>query len=205
MVYEPDWETIEDAVGRITAHGMPEVQAQRDLCRAIADHKIDVRQHLAANRLLNLRAITLLRAELAIPARLSPADVDWAKSRSKETWAYAQQRPGEPTTLYAQRSLHLMDRTVELTEVRRRDVTMLFLQAEEQAKTEPSISPEEPPSRSRAVQRVHQAIEGLWSGILPANLSNKDRERQINEWLTANRLSQVSLRTIQRAVKEHRC
>ena len=43
MAYTPDWEAIADALKRVMATGTTEDEAKTDLCRALADRKIDIR------------------------------------------------------------------------------------------------------------------------------------------------------------------
>jgi hypothetical protein len=43
VAYTPDWEPLADALKRVVDSGISEDEAKPDLCRAVADHKIDVR------------------------------------------------------------------------------------------------------------------------------------------------------------------
>jgi hypothetical protein len=209
LTYTPEWQPIKEALERIVASGLPRAQAKRDLCRAIADGAIAVRQTLAANaslgqhNSLGQHKYHLVAPELSIPVDLSPSDIDWRHSRPIDTlnvWADFSQRPGEWAMLRIDRRRHLLERTVALIEVRTADVSRIFCAPAGRTDTKPPVSP--PKQKPTKRDAVKQVISELWPDRTPTGLTANDLKRQINDRLKANRLSNVSDRTIQRALKE---
>jgi hypothetical protein len=205
LTYTPTWEPIAEALERVVATGLPKGDAQRNLCRAIADLRIDIRLHLAATQALP--ALTLSRPSLEIPARLSPSDIDWKFSRlPKESslWPGPSQRFGEPTTLYIRDNFGRMNRTVESVEVRVADVIRVFCDDDDVTKPEaPKPAEEQPkqaPKRSPQVESALLAIDELWPVEIPPGLKATDRDKQINDLLKTKKLSQVSKSSILRAL-----
>ena len=49
MPYVPDWQPLAAALERVMATGATEDNAKLDICRAVADQKIDVRVRIAAS------------------------------------------------------------------------------------------------------------------------------------------------------------
>jgi hypothetical protein len=208
LTYTSTWEPINEALQRVVAAGLSEKQVKRDLCRAIADYKIEIRLHLAADRSRGLPPKVLSPPALEIPQHLSPADFDWPSSRMSphsQLWTGPSQRLGQSNLLYFHENNELVDRTVDLIELRVADVTKVFFNTESQPKAKPAAgSPAPRPNKAAKATGVEQAIEALWgSKGIPSGLSAKDRDRQIVDWLKDRNLSIPKLRTIQRALKRH--
>ena len=204
MRYTPTWEPIAEALERVVATGLSKSDAQRDLCRAIADRGIAIRIHLTANHGLPARAIS--GSSLEIPPRLSPSHVDWKHSRPSEgspLWLGPSQRPGEPVTLYIRDNFELMNRTVELIDVNVADVVRVFSKPRDVAKpVEPTEHPPKKQSNLGAkLDGAKRAIKALWPDGNTSGVTAKDRDRLINEWQKNHRLSPSSARTIQRALR----
>jgi hypothetical protein len=49
VAYTPDWEPLADALKRVMATGASEDEAKLDLCRAVADRKIDFQVRIASD------------------------------------------------------------------------------------------------------------------------------------------------------------
>jgi hypothetical protein len=205
LTYLPTWEPIKEALQRIVVAGLSKKQAQRDLCRAIGDGKIAIRLDLAADPSRGLPRKALSFPTLEIPPLLSPEDIDWPRSRPSQRsqlWTGPSQRPGEPTLLYFHKNHDLMGRTVDLIEVRVADVTKVFGNTESQPEAKTATgSLNLRPKNGAKVAAVVQALNELWPGRIPDELSAKDRDRRITERLRTKGLSIPSPRTIQRALK----
>jgi hypothetical protein len=89
MAYVPDWERLSDALRRVVAAGLSKPEAQRDICRAIADRKIRIRLQAAKAEIPEAswsgRAVG---SHVVIPKDLSPRDLDWRKSLPKRPWQH---------------------------------------------------------------------------------------------------------------------
>jgi hypothetical protein len=205
VTYTPEWEPIAAALKRLVDTGMARNEAKRDLCRAIADRKISVRVHFAADPYRHLPEEELSGADLTIPSRLSPKDIDWRSSRPLGSWGSVSKRPSEPVTLFAARAGRLVDRKIEVIEVRTLDVSNLFCGPSNQVDVNP---PRDLPERRLAAgakaRGVKQAIEALWPDGVPDGLSAKDRDNKVVEWLRAKNLSVPANpgRMIQRVLKQ---
>jgi hypothetical protein len=93
MVYTPDWEPLADALKRVIATGVSEDEAKMDLCRAVADRKIDVRVKISASD-YGMRGQVFSDGNVDVPPHLRPSDLDWAQSRPLAEWPIGP-RPGE--------------------------------------------------------------------------------------------------------------
>jgi hypothetical protein len=81
MAYTPDWLPLADALQRVMATGVGEAEAKTDLCRAMADKKIDVRVRIARN------GKVFSDGNVGVPTHLSAGDFDWANSRPVAQWS----------------------------------------------------------------------------------------------------------------------
>ena len=111
MPYTPDYEPIADALKRVMATGVSEDKAKIDLCRAMADRKIDVRVTIAATGQL------FWDGNVGVPPHLKPSDLDWVHSRPFAQWPIGP-RPGEHYTW------NWSDRPIELIELSTNDVSI---------------------------------------------------------------------------------
>jgi hypothetical protein len=68
------------------ATGVSEEEAKTDLCRAMADGKINFRVRIAEND-DRFRGRVFARPNVEIPLQLSPDDLDWSRSRPLKPWA----------------------------------------------------------------------------------------------------------------------
>jgi hypothetical protein len=67
------------------AAGAEEDEAKTDLCRAVADRKIDVRVRIAASvRAMGGRVFS--DGNVGVPSQLRPGDLDWTQSRPFRPW-----------------------------------------------------------------------------------------------------------------------
>jgi len=82
VAYTSDWEPLADALKRVMATGASEDEAKIDLCRAVADRKIDVRVRIAAS---DDRCFS--NGNVRVPTHLSPGDLDWVQSRPLAQWS----------------------------------------------------------------------------------------------------------------------
>jgi hypothetical protein len=70
MAYTPDCMTLADALQRLMATGTSEEEGKTDLCRAVADRKIDVRVRIEKKRKV------FSDGNVSIPQHLSAGDFD---------------------------------------------------------------------------------------------------------------------------------
>ena len=85
MRYIPHWERLGDALKRVMATGASEEEAKIDLCRALADRKIDVRVRIAATN-YGRRGQVFSDGNVRVPPHLRPGDLDWTQSRPFAQW-----------------------------------------------------------------------------------------------------------------------
>jgi hypothetical protein len=86
VAYTPDWEPLAHALKRIMKTGASEDEAKIDLCRAVADRKIDVRVRIAATDYA-MRGRVFSGRNVDVPAHLDPRDFDWVQSRPLAQWS----------------------------------------------------------------------------------------------------------------------
>jgi hypothetical protein len=86
VAYTPDWEPLADALRRAMASGIAEDEAKIDLCRAVADRKINVRVRIASGNDYDMQGEVFSRGNVAAPPHLSPGDLDWIQSRPLRQW-----------------------------------------------------------------------------------------------------------------------
>lgn len=87
MAYTPDWEPVADALKRVMATGIGEGEAKADLCRAVADRKIDVRVRIAATAEHGMRSKVFSDGNVGVPLHLTASDLDWVRSRPLARWS----------------------------------------------------------------------------------------------------------------------
>jgi hypothetical protein len=85
VAYTPDWERLADALKRVIAAGVAEEEAKTDLCRAVADRKINVRVRIAATD-YGMRGRLFCGGNVGVPAHLEPQNFDWVQSRPLAQW-----------------------------------------------------------------------------------------------------------------------
>jgi hypothetical protein len=90
----PVWKRLGDALAPLTAIGIDEAQSKRNICRAIADHRIKIRLCVARKKGINSfgkrSAFAAPRSdEIEIPKKLEPNDFDWQQSRPLKPWQVA--------------------------------------------------------------------------------------------------------------------
>jgi hypothetical protein len=81
MAYTPDWLPLADALQRLMSTGLDEAEAKTDLCRAMADKKIDVRVRIART------GKVFSDGNVGVPPHLSAGDFDWVNSRPVAQWS----------------------------------------------------------------------------------------------------------------------
>ena len=113
MAYTPDWEPIADALKRVMATSVSEDEAKTDLCRAVADRKIDVQVTIAAT------GQVYLDGNVGVPRHLKPSDLDWVHSRPFAQWPIGP-RPGQHYTW------NWSNRPIDLVELSTSDVLRIL-------------------------------------------------------------------------------
>jgi len=88
------WERLLDALNRVTAAGVIEDEAKRGICDGIADGRIKIRLTLRKH---TVKAITahgkiLDGADVEIPARIEPQQMDFENSRPLGQWCVKRER-----------------------------------------------------------------------------------------------------------------
>ena len=100
MAYIPVWETMAEALARVTGYSDSMADAQRDICRALSDGKLRARYRVERVQTpyeieVNRRAFGQPRSRFdrediigrpRVPADLIPDDIDWVNSRPKSPW-----------------------------------------------------------------------------------------------------------------------
>jgi len=85
VAYVPDWESLPDALKRVIATDMSEEEAKRDLCRAVADGKIDVRVTIASSH-RGRGGQVFSDGNVRVPPHLDPKELDWVHSCPLKPW-----------------------------------------------------------------------------------------------------------------------
>jgi hypothetical protein len=207
MTYVPDWERLAETLDRVmVATGLTSQEVQHDICRAIADRKIEVRPREAEpvtrsilDHQFNRRFASeyqgfvrrLLDGTIDMPWRVTPSTLDWSESRFLLTFQPGQEGyPGGPRDWYV---------WIELSSA---DVTAVLCKSP----TSSNVSAPVASLRSGAKSRgIDDAIDYLWpEGSIPNGLSAKDRNRAILNRLkeTGGSIPTDPARAIQRALKK---
>jgi len=92
----PMWTRLADVLARVTAIGVDEAQAKRNICRAIADRRVKIRFRVASEEgpgsFGDHVAGSVRRGdEVEIPTDLDSNDFDWQQSRPLKPWRDARQ------------------------------------------------------------------------------------------------------------------
>jgi hypothetical protein len=212
VAYTPDWEPLADALKRVMTTGVAENEAKTDLCRAVADRKINVRVRIAASDSMGGQFFS--DGNVGVPRHLNPDDFDWTRSRPLRPWSIG-------PMLGQHYSWDWEDRPIDLIELLTSDVKKVLHGASARAGVDilpPTVgrvssgaasvpykpaAPKSKPGPGAKKQGITDAINQLWPHGIPRGLSAKDRNRQIIDWLTRNQYSVPGNpeRAIQRVLK----
>jgi hypothetical protein len=149
VAYTPVWEPLADALKRVMATGISEDEAKIDLCRAVADRKIDLRVRIAASDDA-MRGRVFSDGNVGVPPHLAPRELDWVQSRPLNPWWIGPMRGQHYSWLSGE------NRPIDLIEISVADVGSIF------------GSPQ-PESRSVAITRDETAAAKLVRDILKEN------------------------------------
>lgn len=197
MAYTPDWEAIADALKRVMATGTTEDEAKTDLCRALADRKIDIRVRIAASGYGRQRQV-FSDGNVGVPPHLSPNDVDWTQSRPLGPWLIGPK-------LGEHYSWNWENRPLDLIEVSTADViAVLCGTAGHRSDNEPAVRATKEQRRDKSrpqLERARNAIRRLYPEGVPgqAEEPNKTLCRRVGDKLKQTNLPTVSDDTILRA------
>jgi hypothetical protein len=192
--------------------GASEEEAKNDLCRAVADRKINLRVRIASSG-GSMRGRVFSGGNVGVPAHLGPGDLDWVRSRPLRPWSIG-------PMLGQHYSWDWEDRPIDLIELSTSDVKKVLCGAWARADVDilpPTVgrvssaasvpykpaAPNSKPGPGAKKQGITDAINQLWPNGIPRALSAKDRNRQIIDWLTRNQYSVPGNpeRAIQRVLK----
>jgi hypothetical protein len=131
MAYIPDWLPLPEALQRVMAMGVGEGEAKNDLCRAVADRKIDIRVRVAGT------GRVFSDGNVGVPPHLGAGDLDWVKSRPLAQWSIGP-RLGEHYGWLDGWKNHLLD-LIELSTV---DIVEVLGAGDDEEKTIPTAARE---------------------------------------------------------------
>jgi hypothetical protein len=188
VAYNPDWEPLADALKRVMATGVSEDEAKTDLCRAVADRKIDVRVRIAASDR------TFSDGNVGVPAHLEPRDFDWVQSRPLKPWSIGPKR-GEHY------EWDWENRPLDLIELLKADVTKILCTGDPPHRPSPGAGPTARPKARPAFERAQRIINELYPDGVPDQtiVPNTTLCRQVSAKLKESKLPNVSDDTILRA------
>jgi hypothetical protein len=223
------WEQLSEALQRVMATGVTEKKAKRDICQAIANRKSGLRLYFMmrpthmdflTGRDIPTSLVHRVKGD-DIPAILRPGDFDWPRSRVRKPWlwqnvrgplgslfgnwrvvetAHYRQADSIPDSQRGGRALANEHRV----ELRSADVTKFFNLGKERA----PAAPQPKSAKGAKWQGVEKALLALYPlhGIPPAELTAKERNRNVAKWLAANGCSKPNsdaalARLIQRVLK----
>jgi len=191
VAYTPDWEALADALKRVMAAGHDEDRAKTDLCRAVADRKIDVRVWIAASDHA-MRGRTFSDGNVGVPPRLEPRDFDWVQSRPLKPWSIGP-KLGEHYSWIS----GWENRPLDLVELSTAGVERILCSQKASGSTDNS-SP-----LGAKMRGIVEAIKQCWPTGIPNGLAAKERNRVIIDWLKSKGYSipKNPERAIQRALK----
>jgi hypothetical protein len=191
VAYTPDWEPLADALKRVRATGVSEDEAKTDLCRAVADRRIDVRVTIAATD-YGMRGKVFSDGNVGVPAHLKPGDLDWVQSRPFAQWPIGP-RPGQQYAWIG----GWVNRPLDLIELSTPDVMDVLCNG-----NRAHARPQQARGQSRhKIERAQAAIRTLYPNGVPDQASepNVTLCRRVGEKLKESQLPDVSDDTILRA------
>ena len=184
MAYTPDWLPLADALQRLMATGIGEAEAKTDLCRAMADKKIDVRVRIART------GKVFSDGNVGVPPHLSAGDFDWVRSRPVAQWSIGP-RPGEHYVWLEGWKSHPPD-LIELSTV---DVIEILGVGEDKKKTPPTVA------HQRQVRgSLHERLAGELKALYPQGRPAKAMEEIRRELEARPNVGNFGVRTLQRAL-----
>ncbi len=208
MAYIPEWERLADSRRRVMAAGGSKREAQRDICRALADQKIKIR-YLIGKEILGgtpvptgqgMSGHVIWRPDV-IPRSLASADFDWRKSRPVRPWQLY------PNPVFWELDwIELYSADVTRTLVVPRSIALV--RPPGLSSTRPPV-PKRPPNESHrqrhrpAQALAAEALKALFGRKIPGRTSLTDQKLcgAVQEWLKANDRRKVSCDSILRAAK----
>jgi hypothetical protein len=191
VAYTPDWESLADALKRVIATGVSEDEAKTDLCRAVADRKIDVRVRVAASD-YGMRGRIFSDGNVGVPAHLDPRDFDWVQSRPLAQWPIGPRRGEHYSWIEG-----WGNRPLDLIELSTGDVMNVLCNANQS-----HARPQRSRGKSRpAIERAQRAIETLYPNGVPDQVTEPNATlcRRVSANLKESKLADVSDDTILRA------
>lgn len=153
MAYTPDWESVADALKRVMATGISEGEAKADLCRAVADRKIDVRVRIAATAEHGMRSRVFSDGNVGVPLHLNASDLDWVCSRPLARWSIGPRRGEHYVWLDGWES-----QPVDLIELSTADVIEILGGEREEENLTEAVAPETVASRYPGRPSIKAAI-----------------------------------------------
>jgi hypothetical protein len=194
MAFVSEWERLSEALRRVmAANELAEEEAQRDICRAIADQAVNIRGKLRKHVTKNLTSDAVLEGkDFHIPAEIRSEQLDWDRSRPLKPWVVRPESFRVPGNWELDR-----------IELFRAHVTKVLCRAEKARETTKKASKKGGArNRSRPASKAAQeAIKELFPQRVPGQsiLRNKMLCRQVSEKLREKGLPGVSPDTILRA------
>jgi hypothetical protein len=135
--------SLADALQHVVKNGTNESEAKLDLCRAMADQKIDVRIRIATtgayrNAQIYMGGGALPQVFVNVPVHLDPSDFDWVSSRPLGWWRID---VGKNCYFFP----------IDLIELATAHVTAVLI--------EPLAKPHEPKGQTSVVQMSHDSSD----------------------------------------------
>jgi hypothetical protein len=92
--FERSWMRLSDALADVMSAPFSESDAKRLICNAIADRKIEIQLELGKRKTRNMtaRGMRFSGADIEIPVRLAPEDLDFENSRPVGSWYLRRER-----------------------------------------------------------------------------------------------------------------
>ena len=194
------WERLLDAVNRVTAAGVIEDEAKRGICDGIADGRIKIRLTLRKHtaKPITAHGKILDGADVEIPARIEPRQMDFENSRPLGQWCVKRERIRHLAGYWE----------IEWIELFSDHVTELLIPAPDlSGPTGSQESSLRPPGRSQTGREAaRRAIAALYGDRLPdqATEPNATLCRRVGQKMRELGLPEVSDDTILRAANRRR-